>query len=241
MDVAVTAPVVHAFYAAAVHDPRFKKRAMGKWEYTSSSGIIRVPLARRRFCAHHKGGKGDCGGRGMRARLGELAIMKAGTWLARYDEKDLEDFKFLLTKMEEMGGILGSRSLGMERRWEIQLVWPTDLPSIGLGERENLPLLLTPASMPGALPTISEEPERPTRKPKSKPMPAVPESEGSKKRKSGGGKKASAPGGSAGFQGPYVTSESPIPAPGSLASSAGPSGSGLPRSQSSFVTSPISI
>lgn len=39
----------------------------------------------------------------MRAGLGELAIMKARTWLARDDEKDLEDFKFLLTKMHESG------------------------------------------------------------------------------------------------------------------------------------------
>lgn len=29
--------------------------------------------------------------------------MKARTWLVRDDEKDLEDFKFLLTKMHESG------------------------------------------------------------------------------------------------------------------------------------------
>ena len=41
-------------------------------------------------------------GGGMRAGLGELAIMKARTWLARDEKNDLEDFKFLLTKMGEM-------------------------------------------------------------------------------------------------------------------------------------------
>jgi hypothetical protein len=48
-------------------------------------------------------------GGGIRAGLDALAIMKAKnmamlnatTWLAR-DEKDFEDFKFLLLKMEEM-------------------------------------------------------------------------------------------------------------------------------------------
>ena len=41
-------------------------------------------------------------GGGMRAGLGELAIMKARTWLVRDKEEDLEDFRFLLMKMEEM-------------------------------------------------------------------------------------------------------------------------------------------
>lgn len=56
-------------------------------------------------------------GGGIRASIGELAILKARTWLARDDEKDLEDFKFLLTKIEEMGRALGSCCLGAE--WEI--------------------------------------------------------------------------------------------------------------------------
>ena len=42
-------------------------------------------------------------GGGVRAGLGELAIMKARTWLARNDKKDLEDFRFLITKMHELG------------------------------------------------------------------------------------------------------------------------------------------
>ena len=42
-------------------------------------------------------------GGAMRAGLGEFAIMKARTWLARDDDKDMGDVKFLLDKMEEMG------------------------------------------------------------------------------------------------------------------------------------------
>jgi hypothetical protein len=48
----------------------------------------------------------------MRAGLGELAIMKARTWLARDEVKDLEDFKFLLTKMEEMEESFGELLIG---------------------------------------------------------------------------------------------------------------------------------
>jgi hypothetical protein len=39
---------------------------------------------------------------------GQLAILKARTWLARDGEKDLEDFKFLLIKMGEMGESFGA-------------------------------------------------------------------------------------------------------------------------------------
>jgi len=105
VDVAVSAASLHAFYAAALHDPRFKKGAMDDWEYTSSSGII-VPfeflLQGGDFAPVIKAAREIVAGGGMRAGLGELAIMKARTWLARDDEKDLRDFKFLLTKMEEM-------------------------------------------------------------------------------------------------------------------------------------------
>ena len=40
-------------------------------------------------------------GGAMRAGTGELAVMKARTWLEWNDDKDLGDFKFLLTKMDE--------------------------------------------------------------------------------------------------------------------------------------------
>ena len=106
VDIAVTAASLHAFYAAAANDHRFKKGGMDIWEYTSSSGI-RVPFE---FLSQGGGyvpvimaAREIVAGGGMRAGLGELAIMKARTWLARDDEKDLEDFKFLLTKMHESG------------------------------------------------------------------------------------------------------------------------------------------
>ena len=51
-------------------------------------------------------------GGGMRAGLGELAIMKARSWLSRDERSDLEDFKFLLTKMGEMKESFGELLLG---------------------------------------------------------------------------------------------------------------------------------
>ena len=106
VDVAVTGPALHAFCAAAANDPRFQKGPMEAWEYTASSGII-VPFE---FLAQGAGfvpliraAREITAGGGKRAGLGELAITKARTWLARDELKDLHDFKFLLTKMEEMG------------------------------------------------------------------------------------------------------------------------------------------
>ena len=43
VDIAVTAPALHAFYTAAILDARFKKGGMDTWEYTSGNGII-VPI-----------------------------------------------------------------------------------------------------------------------------------------------------------------------------------------------------
>ena len=42
-------------------------------------------------------------GEGFRAGMGELVRMKANAYTARGDDKDLEDFRFLLNKMEETG------------------------------------------------------------------------------------------------------------------------------------------
>jgi len=66
-------------------------------------------------------------GGGIRAGLGELAITKARAWLAGGEKKDLDDFKFLLTKIgdhwelllrdgEEMGDLEASRTMGKEVR-----------------------------------------------------------------------------------------------------------------------------
>ena len=105
VDFAVTASALHAFFAAALHHPRFKKGSIENWEYTSSNGII-VPFE---FLAQGGGfvpviraATEITAGGGMRAGLGELAIMKARAWLSRDEKTDLEDFKFLLAKMEEM-------------------------------------------------------------------------------------------------------------------------------------------
>ena len=109
---------------------------------------------------------------------------------------------------------------------DYQLLWPTDLPFIGLGERELLPPLLTgppPAPRPGPLSTISEETETPTRRPKPRPKSAA---------KEHGIKKGGTSSSSASRQQPATaarTSASPSP---------GPSRGDLPsRSQSSSLTS----
>lgn len=107
VDFAVTAPALHAFFAAATHDSRFSKGSTENWEYTASNGII-VPYE---FLAQGGGfvpiirgaSQVIAGGGGLRAGLGELAVMKARAWLARDRPADLQDFRFLLTKMREIG------------------------------------------------------------------------------------------------------------------------------------------
>jgi hypothetical protein len=117
IDVAVTGPSLHAFFAVAARDPRFKKGIMDDWEYTSNNDII-VPIE---FLAQGGGfapvirqAREIVAGGGMRAGLGELAIMKAKAWVQRDEKKDLDDFKFLLTKMEELGESFGVLELGDE-------------------------------------------------------------------------------------------------------------------------------
>jgi len=106
IDFAVTAPALHAFFEAAANDSRFKKGPSDNWEYQSSNDLI-VPIE---FLSQGGGFApfirvtnevGSNGG--VRAGLGELALMKAKTWLGRGEEKDLKDFRFLLTKMEKEG------------------------------------------------------------------------------------------------------------------------------------------
>lgn len=115
VDIAVTAAALHGFHAAALDDPRFKKGSIENWQYTSSNGIT-VPFefilqgggfAPVITAAREIGPDG-----GMRAGLGELALMKARTWLSREEKKDMDDFKFLLTKMEEMDESFGKLLAG---------------------------------------------------------------------------------------------------------------------------------
>lgn len=118
VDIAVTVPSLHAFFAAAANDSRFKKGSMDNWEYTSTDEII-VPfeflIQGGGFAPVIRAAKevdsGGGGGGGVRAGLGELALMKARSWLGRDDDKDLEDFKFLLAKMDEAGVSFGEMLL----------------------------------------------------------------------------------------------------------------------------------
>lgn len=110
VDVAVTAPALHAFYTAALNDPRFKKSPMDTWEYAASNGItVTFEFLEQGggFAPTIRAARELIVGGGVRAGLGELALMKAKTWLARGEDRDLTDFKFLLTKMEEMGESFG--------------------------------------------------------------------------------------------------------------------------------------
>jgi hypothetical protein len=117
VDVAVTGPALHAFHAAALNDERFNQLGGESWEYTSSNEIC-VPfeflLQGGDFIPVIEGAReiGACGE--MRAGLGELAIMKAKTWLDRDEDKDLQDFRFLITKMGEMGETFGTLQPGDE-------------------------------------------------------------------------------------------------------------------------------
>lgn len=79
---------------------------MEDWIYISSSGIV-VPLEFLNqgggFAPIVQAAQEIVAGGGMRAGLGELAVMKAKTWLMRGEDHDLEDFEFLLVKMSKTG------------------------------------------------------------------------------------------------------------------------------------------
>ena len=66
VDVAVTVPSLHAFFATAANDSRFKKGSMDNWEYTSTDGII-IPFEFLIQGGCHTCGKGAC--LGWRQRL----------------------------------------------------------------------------------------------------------------------------------------------------------------------------
>ena len=117
VDVAVTIEALHAFFAAASQDPRFQKVGVDTWEYTSSNEIT-VPFEfldqGGGFVPVIKAAREIAAGGPMRAGLGELAIMKARTSLDREEVKDMEDFKFLINKMEETGETFGELLPGEE-------------------------------------------------------------------------------------------------------------------------------
>lgn len=51
-------------------------------------------------------------GGGKRAGLGKLAVMKERTWLDRKERSEMDDYRFLLVKMEQMGEHFGALSPG---------------------------------------------------------------------------------------------------------------------------------
>ena len=96
---------------------------MDTWEYIASNSII-VPF---KFLSQGRGFlpvitavKKIMAGGGVRAGLGKLAIIKARTWLARDDKKNLEDFRFLITKLHKLGEGFGSIVLAVEDKEEIE-------------------------------------------------------------------------------------------------------------------------
>ncbi|KAI9651424.1 MAG: hypothetical protein M1829_003014 [Trizodia sp. TS-e1964] len=106
VDIAVRPAALHAFDEAASKDPRFHKTPMQTWEYKATNDIniefefleqggefFRLITAAREIVL----------GGGMRAGVGELAVSKARTYLCRGEDKDLEDFQFLIRKMRELG------------------------------------------------------------------------------------------------------------------------------------------
>jgi len=106
VDFAVSAAALHAFTEAASNDPRFSEGAVADWTYTcQGTGINDVTVSLEflqmdgGFAPNIRVVKPVVGG-GYRAGLGELARMKANTYMSRGGARDLEDFVFLLEKME---------------------------------------------------------------------------------------------------------------------------------------------
>lgn len=107
VDFAVSTAALYAFIEAASNDARFSKGAVEDWTYTCQGIAIAdltVPLEflelNGDFAPNIKVVRPVEGG-GYRAGLGELARMKASAYMAREKLQDLEDFVFLLERMEE--------------------------------------------------------------------------------------------------------------------------------------------
>ena len=108
VDFAVSGAALHAFEEASSTDPRFAKGVVADWTYTcKGKGIEDLKVALEflqmggAFAPKISAIK-PAGG-GFRASMGELLRMKGKTYLAREMTGDLDDFRFLLKKMEETG------------------------------------------------------------------------------------------------------------------------------------------
>ena len=115
-DFAVFAAALASLEEAPSKDVRFAKGNVANWTYTChGQGIrdIKVPLEFLEmgggFNPKIKVVKSV--GQGFRAGIGELAKMKANTYEARAEDKDVEDLVFLLDKMAQTGeGFEGVRA-----------------------------------------------------------------------------------------------------------------------------------
>ncbi|KAI9848469.1 MAG: hypothetical protein M1837_000264 [Sclerophora amabilis] len=106
VDIVATPEALDAFCTAAARDPRFSKGSTENWSYDCQAGAarnIRVPLEflgmGGGFVPVIRAARPAQMG-GFRAGLGELVLMKAHTADSRGEDKDLEDLRFLLEKME---------------------------------------------------------------------------------------------------------------------------------------------
>ena len=64
---------------------------------------LEFPAQGKDFAPAIRGAKAFGSNGGVRAGLGELALMKAKTWLGRGEDYDMTDFRFLIAKMDEEG------------------------------------------------------------------------------------------------------------------------------------------
>ncbi len=108
VDFAASAAALSAFEEATCNNPRFSKGAVAEWTYScQGEGIedVKVSLEFLQmgggFAPNIKVVKPV--GEGFRAGMGELVRMKSNTYTARGEDKNLENFCFLLDKMEETG------------------------------------------------------------------------------------------------------------------------------------------
>ena len=108
IDFAVTTAGLFAFEQAICNDSRFSKGSVGEYIYSYiGKGIEEIKVSIEflqmggGFAPNIKVVKPA--GEGFRAGMGELVRMKGNAYMARGLDKDLEDFCFLLKKMEETG------------------------------------------------------------------------------------------------------------------------------------------
>lgn len=101
VDVAIVPVALELFETKAKADERFKNLSDGSWVFYSTKDI-EVPFDFLRIGDEFVPSIGPLKamGTGFRACLGELALMKAVKYHNMEENKDLADFRFILTKMD---------------------------------------------------------------------------------------------------------------------------------------------